>query len=255
VTGPRADHYSYQHYADAETASGFDALRFGGPIGRLVAEAQERVLVRFLGDVSSRSVLDVGTGTGRAALALASRGAVVTGLDASSEMLKVATERAAAADVAVHFVTGDAHALQFSDGAFDAAVCFRVLMHTPDWRRCLMELCRVARDHVVFDYPAAWSLAALQAGSRRAAHAAGARTEAYRVFTDRTIARALAGAGFRIVDRHKQFVVPIALHKAIGSRAFTQGIERALAGIGLGRLVGSPVTVLAERVGESAARR
>ena len=32
-------------------------------------------------------MLDVGTGTGRAAIALARRGAIVTGVDASNEML------------------------------------------------------------------------------------------------------------------------------------------------------------------------
>jgi hypothetical protein len=50
------------------------------------------------------------------------------------------------------------------------------------------------------------------------------------------------------VDRaHRQFVLPIALHKAIGSRAFTVGVETVLARIGLLRLVGSPVTVVAVR--------
>ena len=52
-------------------ASGFDQLRFGGPIGQLVAEEQERVLLDFAGDVAGRDVLDVGTGTGRAAFILA----------------------------------------------------------------------------------------------------------------------------------------------------------------------------------------
>ena len=46
-------------------------------------------------------------------------------------------------------------------------------MHTPDWRRSLGELCRVARTRVVFDYPALASAAALQSVTRRVAHAAG----------------------------------------------------------------------------------
>lgn len=245
-----ADHYSYQHYADAQTADEFDARRFGGPIGGLVAEAQQHVLVEFLGDVSGRSILDVGTGTGRAALALARRGAVVTGLDASHEMLRVAAQRAAAAEVPVHFVAGDAHALQFADRAFDAVVCFRVLMHTPDWRQSLRELCRVARGRVVFDYPSASSFAALQAAGRRTAQAWGARTEAYRVFAGRSVARALEDEGFRIIAVHKQFVLPIALHKKIGSRGFTEATERALGRLGLARWFGSPVTVVAVRQGK-----
>ena len=243
----RSDHYSYRHYANAHVASDFDDLRFGGPIGQLVAESQEHVLLQFLGDVTGRAVLDVGTGTGRAALALARRGAVVTGVDASKEMLRLATERAKDADLAVQFLPGDAHALQFADRAFDAVVCFRLLMHAPDWRRCLGELCRVARECVVVDYPAACSFAALQASGRRVAYAAGARTEPYRVFADATIAAALQQAGFSVTDRHKQFVLPIAVHKRLGSRWLTERIERALGKAGVTHRFGSPVTVVAQR--------
>lgn len=244
---PRANHYSYTVYADAAMAEAFDALRFSGPIGRLIAEEQEEVVARFLAPVAGRVVLDVGTGTGRAAIALASRGAVVTGLDASAEMLAVAGRRATAAGVPVRLARGDVHGLAFADRAFDAVICLRVLMHAPGWRPSLAELCRVARARVVFDYPALLSAAAFQAAFRRAAHALGARVEAYRVFSDRAIRDALAANGFRIVGVHRQFVLPIALHKQIGSATATRRIERALSRAGLNRLAGSPVTIVAER--------
>ena len=35
-------HYSYAHYAIADVAEGFDALRFGGPIGQLLADTDAR---------------------------------------------------------------------------------------------------------------------------------------------------------------------------------------------------------------------
>ncbi len=228
-------------------AEAFDALRFSGPIGRLIAETQERVVASFLAPVAGRTVLDVGTGTGRAAIALAARGAHVTGVDASGEMLAVAERRAKDAGVRVTFTPGDAHDLAFPDRSFDAVICLRVLMHTPDWRRSVGELCRVARGRVVFDYPALMSAAALQAAARHAVHAAGGRVEAYRVFADRAVATALARNGFRISDRHRQFVLPIALHKRLNSAAATTRIEGALARAGLTRLLGSPVTVVAER--------
>ena len=244
---PSSDHYSYAVYADPAMAEGFDALRFSGPIGALLADTQERVIAGFLEPLTNRTVLDVGTGTGRAAIALARRGAVVTGVDASAEMLAVAARRAADAAVAVTFARGDAHGLAFADASFDSVVCLRVLMHTPDWRRSLAELCRVARERVVFDYPALWSAAALQAVTRRVAHAAGARVEAYRVFSDRAVRDALDAAGFRIGGSHRQFVLPIALHKRLNSAAVTTRVEGLFGAVGLTRLVGSPVTVVAER--------
>ena len=244
---PRSDHYSYRVYADPGMAETFDGLRFSGPIGQLIARTQEHVIAGFLDPLERRTVLDVGTGTGRAAIALARRGALVTGLDASAEMLAVAHRRSREAGVDVTFLPGDAHHLAFDDRSFDAVICLRVLMHTPDWRQSLGELCRVARSRVVFDYPALWSVAALQAAFRRAASAFGAEVEAYRVFQARAIAATLESRGFRVTGEHRQFVLPIALHKRLNSETATGRIERALSRAGLTRVFGSPVTVVAER--------
>jgi ubiquinone/menaquinone biosynthesis C-methylase UbiE len=250
TSGPR-EHYSYTYYADPTTASRFDERRFGGPIGELVATEEARVITAFVGDVAGAAVLDVGTGTGRAALLLARGGARVTGIDASEHMLAVARQRAAQEHLTIDFLNCDAHAVAFPDRAFDIAISLRVLMHTPDWRRVIGELCRVSRDRVVFDYPSARSAALLQSLARAAVHRLGAQTEPYRVFSDGAIDRALAAADFRVVARHRQFVLPIAVHKAIGSRSFTDASERLLKRAGLLAFAGSPVTVLAERCARS----
>jgi SAM-dependent methyltransferase len=241
------NHYSYSAYADPAMAASFDAKRFGGPIGRMLLDDQERVLAEFLGDVSGRRILDMATGTGRAALALAKRGAVVTGVDASREMLTVARMRAADAGLVVDFAEGDAHALAYPDRSFDAVVCLRMLMHVPDWRTALSELCRVSRHRIVIDYPAVGSVAALQAIWRRTALKMGRKVEAYRVFRSADVCRELHRQGFRITATHKQFVLPITLHKSIGSARFTRSLEGLLAGAGMLRLAGSPVTIAAER--------
>jgi ubiquinone/menaquinone biosynthesis C-methylase UbiE len=236
-------------------AEGFDALRFSGPIGRLIAETQEQQIAAFLAPLHGRRILDVGTGTGRAAIALAKRGAIVTGVDASAEMLQVAERRAAEAgldprrggDGGVTFVRGDAHGLNYPDRSFDAVVCLRVLMHTPDWRASLRELCRVSAGRVVFDYPSIRSAAALQAVARRIAHLVKPSVEAYRVFSPGAVERLLAAEGFAVRGVHRQFVLPIALHKRVNSEAWTRRVEGVMEKTGLMRLFGSPVTIAAER--------
>src|SRR6476660_1914081 len=100
------NHYSYTTYADPETARTFDARRFGGPIGDLIASTQARVLANLIGTIQKRVILDVGTGTGRAALLLARGGARVTGVDASNEMLAIARQRAAEDGATVRFLVG-----------------------------------------------------------------------------------------------------------------------------------------------------
>src|SRR5712691_1428532 len=97
------DHYSYRVYAEPATAHAFDEQRFGGPIGQLVASDQARVIADFIGDVEGRTILDVGTGTGRAALQMARGGARVTAVDASEEMLAVARRRANDEHLSVQF--------------------------------------------------------------------------------------------------------------------------------------------------------
>jgi SAM-dependent methyltransferase len=247
-------HYSYSIYADRKTADAFDQSRFGGPIGQLVAAAQEQVLVDFAGGLAGISVLDVGTGTGRAALALARRGAEVMGIDPSEEMLRVARSNAERQELTVEFRPGDAHSLPFEDRSFDLVTSLRVLMHTPDWQRCLGELCRVAKRRVIFDFPPLASASALQVILRRLARLVGRRAETYHVISTAAACGILKSHGFRVVRMHRQFVLPIALHKLVGSPRFTEHVEAALAATGLRRLFGSPVTILAERCDDAASK-
>jgi ubiquinone/menaquinone biosynthesis C-methylase UbiE len=245
---PSKDHYSYAAYADPDMARSFDHRRFSGPIGEMVAKSQARVLANMVGRITDRAVLDVGTGTGRAALILARGGARVTAVDASEEMLAIARQRAAAQMMTgITFQRGDAHNLDFADRSFDAVVSLRMLMHTPQWQRCVSELCRVAKRLVIVDYPSATSVALFESIARRGLHGVGMKTEPYRVFTRGMIADAFDRNGFRIRSVHRQFVLPIAFHKLIGSRRFTHWSERLLDHAGLLKPLGSPVTLVAER--------
>jgi ubiquinone/menaquinone biosynthesis C-methylase UbiE len=248
---PSRDHYSYSVYADPVTAATFDTRRFSGPIGELIAATQARVLTSFVGSIHGRPILDVGTGTGRAALLLARGGAVVTAVDASEEMLAIARTRAAAEGAHIRFLIGDVHALDFPDRSFDVTVCLRVLMHSPAWRHSLAELCRVADRLVILDYPSKCSAALLQSLWRRVLHALGGRTEPYRVFSQAEIVQALTRAGFRVRSVHRQFVLPISFHTAFRSRRLTMRLEGVLDRLGLLKCFGSPVTLVAERCARS----
>lgn len=57
--------------------------------------------------IGAASILDLGCGTGRHAVALAARGCTVTGVDVSADMLLRAEARAESAGVSVDFVAGD----------------------------------------------------------------------------------------------------------------------------------------------------
>jgi hypothetical protein len=162
-------------------------------------------------------------------------------------MLDVARARAAALGLTATFDVADAHHLPLADRSVDVAISLRMLMHVPDWPQCVAELCRVSRWRVLVDFPARASVAALESAARQRAAAAGTKTEPYRVFAERDVRAHLAAGGFRVIAVHRQFVLPIALHKKVGSLGATRVVERGLAALGLRRLFGSPVTMVAER--------
>jgi SAM-dependent methyltransferase len=89
-------------------------------------------------------VLDLGCGTGNAALLAARAGARVTGLDAASRLVQVARSRAAAQHLTATFVEGDFHTLDFQTSSFDAVVSvFAAIFGDP--KRLLPEVLRVLR--------------------------------------------------------------------------------------------------------------
>jgi demethylmenaquinone methyltransferase/2-methoxy-6-polyprenyl-1,4-benzoquinol methylase len=90
---------------------------------------------------SGDRVLDVCCGTGDLAIGARARGAQVTGLDFSPKML----ERARRKDGAVDWVHGDALALPFADGGFDAATVGFGVRNVADLEAGLRELRRVLR--------------------------------------------------------------------------------------------------------------
>jgi demethylmenaquinone methyltransferase / 2-methoxy-6-polyprenyl-1,4-benzoquinol methylase len=86
-------------------------------------------------------VLDSCCGTGDLAVASVRAGARVTGLDFSERMLERARRKAAD----VEWVQGDALALPFEDGSFDAATVGFGVRNLDDLQRGLAELRRVLR--------------------------------------------------------------------------------------------------------------
>jgi SAM-dependent methyltransferase len=87
------------------------------------------------------AVLDVASGPGDAAAQAAARGADVTAVDVSPEMV----ELAASLHPGVRFEVGEAGALPFADASFDAVVANFLMPHVADLPGVAAELARVAR--------------------------------------------------------------------------------------------------------------
>ncbi|UQA60754.1 class I SAM-dependent methyltransferase [Polyangium aurulentum] len=112
---------------------------------------QEREL-DILGDVSGKDVLEFGCGGAQWSVALAKRGARMTGIDLSEEQLRHARGIVASEGVEVTLVHGSAEATPFADASFDIVFCDHGAMTFADPRRTVPEAARVLRPGGLFAF-------------------------------------------------------------------------------------------------------
>jgi len=111
--------------------------------------------LRLLGDVRSKRVLDLGCGTGAAAITFAREGAVVIALDASAALLAKARARAEREEVKVEWRTGDLADLAFLRAeSIDAAFSAYSVAEVDDAARLFRQVQRVLKPNgpFVFSY-------------------------------------------------------------------------------------------------------
>lgn len=92
----------------------YDALISGYPYDKVIDEIRKKV---------GGKGIDLGTGSGRIAVALADNGLSVIGVDKSSDMLEVARQNAKDKGVRVTFVCSDISKLEFTKVNFVTATC------------------------------------------------------------------------------------------------------------------------------------
>jgi ubiquinone/menaquinone biosynthesis C-methylase UbiE len=122
--------------------------RFGQTAGRLAAEQDARQaataerLRRLLTLTGEERALDVGTGAGAFALALAPLVREVVGVDVVPELLAEARARA---PENMKLVEADGHALPFLDASFDLVCTARTFHHMTRPEQVVAEMSRVVR--------------------------------------------------------------------------------------------------------------
>ena len=114
-------------------------------LGRITDHIEEELILKLIGPVSGKRVLDVGCGDGVLSVTLAQAGADVTGLDYDPLMLAAARRRANDAGQKVALVEGDAQSLPFADSAFDIVVAVTILCFVAEPVRTFHEMARVLR--------------------------------------------------------------------------------------------------------------
>ena len=127
----------------ADLSTDYDRISAWLSWGRL--SAWQRALVQSLEMGPKKRALDVCTGTGEVALALAARGMQVTAVDFCAPMLDLCRQKSQTRGVTVEWLWGDALALPLPDDGFDGATVSFALRNLTERLQCFSELARVVR--------------------------------------------------------------------------------------------------------------
>jgi len=120
-----------------------DVWNWSSPAGRRRAEHRAELLIRATGLGPAKYALELGCGTGVFLERAASTGARIAAIDLSQPLLRQARDRMVGSP-RVRLVCGNAEAMPYADGTFDAVYGSSVLHHL-DLDRALLEVFRVLR--------------------------------------------------------------------------------------------------------------
>jgi ubiquinone/menaquinone biosynthesis C-methylase UbiE len=104
-------------------------------------------ILEMIGDVKGLQVLELACGPGFLSRLIARRGARVTGVDVSEEMLRRGREDGRSAPHLVTYYEMDAaHLAQSWSAAYDVVICNMAMVDMPDIQSVLAEVARVLRE-------------------------------------------------------------------------------------------------------------
>lgn len=109
------------------------------------------VVLKLLGNVQGKHILEIGAGNGYLSRILAKKGAKVTATDVSSKMIGFAQEREKDAPLGVAYLTRDAAQLEgIKSKSYDAVVANMCLMDIADAKSAIQEVSRVLKKNGQF---------------------------------------------------------------------------------------------------------
>jgi ubiquinone/menaquinone biosynthesis C-methylase UbiE len=101
---------------------------------------------KLLGNVAGKKILDVGCGPGLYDSLLIKRGAIVKGIDISSELIGIAKKEAPTAEL----IIGDVTRLPYKNLEFDIVISIHVLYYLNSWDQVLKEIHAVLKKGGIF---------------------------------------------------------------------------------------------------------
>ncbi len=142
--GHKSEHDMWTYWQKRADSYGFDTEDDS-------LQALRKRLDRYISGKNLK-IIDIGTGTGMLALALAQSGHNVTAVDQCSNMIEKASENAKACGVNVGFYCTKADELPFPDNTFDVVVCRNLLWALQEPEKALLQWRRILKSRGILLY-------------------------------------------------------------------------------------------------------
>lgn len=113
---------------------------------RYRTDLTDQALLTAVGDPHGLVVLDAGCGEGYMSRALAERGAKVTGIDFSAELIKAAKTHERMHELPISFDVGSVNGLPYGPNTFDLVLCNHLLNDLEDPAGAIKEFSRVLSE-------------------------------------------------------------------------------------------------------------
>jgi len=225
--------------ADIETSSVDYARRFSGAVGQYFLDVQTKITLDLLASWQNSRVLDIGGGHAQLAIPLVRNGFDVT-VVGSDDICRKRLDKFLEYD-SFKYETCNLLQLPFDNDSFDVVISFRLLSHERNWQILIKEMCRVAKEVVIVDYPDIRSFNILYKMLFKVKKIFEGNTRTFRTFSRNEIIGEFHRSGFTQPILKPEFFLPMVLHRTIKVVSLLKSIENICALIGLKYFFGSPI--------------
>lgn len=230
-------------FCDLDSSTADYATRFRGAVGEWFLEVQRNAIVRCVKKITHEEprtlrALDIGGGHAQCVKTLTDIGFKTTLLVSEDAAVGQAEPYIASGKVAL--VVDNPLKLPFPDKSFDIVTSLRILPHTDEWKTLIAEMSRVSRRGVIIDYPTTQSINAFSEMLFGLKKNIEKNTRPFSLFSKNEVRDEFLSQGFEVRCSVGQFVLPMALYRAIKVKAFAKTVEGVLRPLGL-HILGSPV--------------
>lgn len=230
---------------DTHTSTSIYAQRFAGPVGQMLLDRQNQLLLQLLGNIQNRSILEIGAGHGQIAPVILQKTNQYIAYGSTQNSFENLKQIQTKNNLAIQYATGPLYPLPYADCSFDTVISIRSMSHVPDWQTFLKELMRVSRSQVIFDFSpttATWLKKIMLLLKKKSEIA----TRDFTTQNATQIRTFLKNTSFSLKYYEGQFMIPLVVHRTVKSKILLP-LEYIFKYLQLTKFLGGPVLASIER--------